>query len=338
LVSIFKAATELDRLDELQSLTQGCLARAVGLTGDHAIEVETSLAGELRRNMRALADQARTARTAEEFCTVENTFQDQLRNYQDAVQTQIRSLRKEVEGATAAVEAFARDVTGNSADYEEHLKEDLKQCEKVAQAEDIQVIRRDLREVTGKILVDCEQMQRANQLVVAQLQDEIRLLHRQVQEAHRPPAASSEAVAENSDFEPTAKIAELLGQSQAFSVLVVAVRNLPRLAAQHPPEVIESVLDIVDERTRALFGEEAVIENLNGGAFAVVLNGSQEKMASLPSETARRVSGDYTVTNLGKPLVMKLQATVGVVHHRAGADARIFCKNLEQMINALCGR
>ena len=335
MISIFKSATELDRLEALQGATQECLARAVGLAGEHAVEVSATPAAELRRSLRALEKHVRDARAAEEFQAAGNSFQNELRNYHDAAQTEIQNLRKDIEGAAAIVESFAENVAGNGDDYQRNLKRDLKQFEQLAQHEDLQEIRRGIEEVTGRLIEGCEKMHRANQMVVAQLQDEIRLLHRQVEETHRPSLVAP-TPPPGRGFELPPRIVELLNQGQAFAVLVVAGRNLPNLAARYLPEAVASVRDAIEQRLRELFGRDAPIERLSERTFAVILDESQEKNVTLPSDTARHLSRDYAVTDRGKPLTLALQATAGVVYHRSGGDGQMLCQKLEQMMNARC--
>ncbi len=347
MLSIFKTATDLDRLEEVQHAAKGCLAKVVSLSGEYAVDLDASLVAKLRQHMQRLREQAQEAQSPEDFQAIQTVFQEQVRSFQRAAEAQIQKLREEIAGAEAAVQGLAESVSGNSADYEESLKTDLKGFEKLVDCEDLPKIRSGARNLSSKVLENCERMQRANQVVILQLRDEIRLLHRKVEEVRQSPAENSDheepakprreetAAPAKTEFEPSPRIAELLRTGNPFGVLVVAVRNLPRLAAQLSPAVFEKLLELVDERMRAFFGRTAVFEYLSEGVYAVMLDQQQEKALNLSSNTARHLSGEYTVNSDGRLIRLQLQATAGLVYQRSGADSRVFCQKLEQMMSAL---
>ena len=116
-----------------------------------------------------------------------------------------------------------------------------------------------------------EQIQRGNQLVVAQLQDEIRVLHLQFEQDRKALFTDRASGAWNRQ-KIDIHLDNLLRQNQPFCLLMVRVRNLKRLESQHSRTVVESTLKALVSRFAAMAGDEAVIGRWTEDQFVAVLD------------------------------------------------------------------
>ena len=185
MISLRKTATELERLEELHRAAVKCYSQALRSTEQNAIELDTAQATHFRTQLQALRDQLRADVDASDLEAVQSSFDTELKDYRDKTRDQIQRLRQEVRAAAAAVESFAGSIDESEVNLESGLKRELNSLNQSALGNDLQEIREAIRASTAKIAASIEQMRSSNQLAIAQLKDEIRLLHQEVQAARR---------------------------------------------------------------------------------------------------------------------------------------------------------
>jgi LPS O-antigen subunit length determinant protein (WzzB/FepE family) len=186
LISLRKTVTELDRLEELHRAALNCYSEALRSSERHVVELEASEAGHFRAQLQALRDQLQADANTRQLEFVQAGFDAELKNYWEKTRAQVQRLRRDVQAAAAATEAFAGSVSESEILLEHGLKRELQHLNKTAASDDIQEIRGAIHASTAKITASVDQMRTSNQLAIAQLKDEIRLLHQEVQAARRP--------------------------------------------------------------------------------------------------------------------------------------------------------
>src|SRR5277367_2126577 len=191
MISLRKTATELERLEELHRTAVDCYSQALRSTEQNAIELDTTQAAHFRSQLQALRDQLRTDAGPRDLEAVQTSFDTELKDYKEKIAEQVKRLRREVQAAAAAVESFAGSINESEVNLESGLKRELSSLNQSAASDDIRVIRGAIHASTTKIAASIQQMRSSNQLAIAQLKDEIRLLHQEVQAARRPQTAAS---------------------------------------------------------------------------------------------------------------------------------------------------
>ncbi len=185
-ISIRKSVSDLDRLDEVRKRDEmtnsvlDCYALAIDSSAHYAVEIDPALAVEYRRNLRTLEGKARAAESAAALRDVQASFRGELREYRDKSAGAMKKLHLELENAAAAMMIFADTVASNGANHEHEVHTELRRLETVSRSNSVEEIRGGIGEAINSIQGSVQQMQRSNQLVVAQLQDEIRILHQQI--------------------------------------------------------------------------------------------------------------------------------------------------------------
>ena len=110
---------------------------------------------------------------------VQSSFRGELREYRDRSAEYLKKLRQQIETASAAMTLFANAVVINGDDHENAIRAELRALESTSKQNSIEEIRQGITAAVAAIEASVEQIHRTNQLMVAQLQDEIRTLHLQ---------------------------------------------------------------------------------------------------------------------------------------------------------------
>jgi len=246
-LSIRKAVDDLTRLEELEkrermaSALHECYVLAINSSAHYAVEVDPALTVEFRGHLKTLEEQGRAATSAEQLHAVQSSFRGELREYRDKSAAQLAKMRKEVADATAAMIIFADTVASNGENHGEEVNSLLRDLESTAQGDDIQEIRNSIGAAVVGIQSSMEQIQRSNQLVVAQLQDEIRALHLQTEQERKALFTDRASGAWNRQ-KIDIHLDNRLRENQPFCLLLVWVRNLKTIERQNPRTVVKPAL------------------------------------------------------------------------------------------------
>jgi GGDEF domain-containing protein len=342
LISIRKSVNELDRLDELErreSLSSAileCYVLAIDSAAHYAVEVDPLLAGEFRQHLKVIQEQSRTAGSVDQLRDAQSSFRGELREYRDRSALQLKKMRQEVENATAAMVVFAETLAFNGENHEQDVRSKLQDLEATAKKDRIEEIRGGIGVAVAGLQSSVEQMQRGNLLVVAQLHDEIRVLHQQIEQERKVLYTDRASGAWNRQKVDT-HIDNLLRQNQPFCLLLVSVRNLKRIESQQSRTVVEGTLQALVARFAALIGDDAIIGRWSQDQFVAVLDVPAARAISFSAEASAKLSGTYAVQENGQSQKVAVQATAGVIDRAAGAPAESFHRKLEQLAGAIAG-
>jgi GGDEF domain-containing protein len=340
-ISIRKSVDDLERLDQLEkrnleNTVLECYALAIDSSAHYAVEVDLALAAEFRKHLKVIEEQSRSAVSVEQVRAAQSSFRGELREYRDKSSEQLKKLRREMADASAAMAVFAATVTSNGEDHEQQVRAQLNNLESAAKSLKIDEVRSGIGAAVAGIQASVEQIQRGNQLVVVQLQDEIRALHRQIEEERKALYTDSASGAWNRSKIDT-HIDNLLRQNQPFCLLLVRVRNLKRIDSQHSRTVLEGTLKALVARFSGLIGDGPAIGRWSADQFVAVLDLLPAQAISLSTEAGARLSGVYAIQENGQSQKVTVQATTGVIDRAAGASADTFHRRLEQLTSAISG-
>lgn len=336
MISIRKATTEMDRIIELQESLGKCYLQAIRSSSDHAVEFDVRVLEEFRAQLFALEATFIEAASAQAYQAVQNTWRSELKKYQDQGREHVGRLRQELQAAAAAMRSFADHITVNGSDCETQIRQQIDLLDALAASEDLNEIRAGLRAATSTIWQTCEQLRRANQMTVVQLQDEIRQLHKAVERErsrqnrdHTSGAWGREKLDE--------RIEHLLGCDEPFHVLFVSVRNYRKMQANTPRVAVQESLRALLERFGSILRGEAMIGRWCDNVFTAILETELSAAVELSEEIRRKLSASYTVNDENGPRRVAIEVNAGIVDRRRGLDAARFRLKLEQMTQALGG-
>jgi GGDEF domain-containing protein len=342
LISLRKSVDELTRLEELEkrealsNTILDCYALAIRSTADYAVEVAPAPVVEFRAHLNNIEQQCRAAQSADQLIAAQASFRGELRQYRDQSAGHLLKLRREVENATTAMTIFAETVAANGDDHELQLGVHLKRLESTAKSDSIVEIRAGIGAAVLGIQSSLESMKRSNQLVVAQLQDEIRALHQQIEQERKALFTDRASGAWNRQ-KIDLHLDNLLRQNQPFCLLLVWIRNFKRTENQHTCAIVEGALRALVGRFRNTAGHGAVVGRWAQDQFVAVLDLPAARAMALSEEAARKLTGNYQIQENGQSQNVLLQASAGVIDRNSGVDAASFLQKLDQLAAAISG-
>ena len=336
MISLFKAANEMERLEELQHTLAKCYALALKASAEYAVELDPRSTEYFRQRLKSLEHQWSHAAAPEQYSATQASLREELRNYRDQTREQLSVMRKDLQNAATAMKVFADTVTSSGDDHELQLRQEVSRLEEVAASDDIELIRGGIACATGTIVKACTQLRRSHQLVVTQLQDEIRALH-QAMDHERSRMERDHVSGAWSRQKLHERIASLLRANEPFCVLFVSAKNLRRLERQHSPAVVTDALrGLVQQFDGALSGE-SMIGRWSEDLFGAILEMDTSAAMSLSTEINRKLSVAYPVWTSGVAQLLTIEISTGIVDRRRDSDPAKFHRKLEQMAEAMAG-
>jgi GGDEF domain-containing protein len=331
MISLRKTATELEVLEKLHRAAVHCYSEALRSTEQNAIELDSAQAAHFRAQVQALREQLRTDAAPGQMEGVQTSFDSELKDYRDKTRALVQRLRQDVQAAAAAVESFAGSVSESEINLESGLKRELSSLNQSAQSNDIQEVRDAIRASTAKIAASIEQMRSSNQLAIAQLKDEIRLLHREVQAARgsqtNDPAAESRQ-------QMNGRMEDLIKKDASFSVLLVVVRNLDGLQNCYSANVMGGALRGFQSRFENIV-PSAIVGRWAKDQFAAILSTASGNAIQMSSEVVRRLSEPFLEQEGGRAHSIVFNPRAGVMEFGPGSDLTKSQARLKQLADAL---
>jgi GGDEF domain-containing protein len=334
LISLRKTVTELDRLEEFHHTAVNCYSQALRSSGQHAVELDATQAAHFRAQLQALREKLQADADARELESVQTSFDAELKDYGDKTRAQIQRMRKDIQAAAAAVEAFAGTVSESELMLESGLKRELLHLKQSAASDDIREIRAAIETSTAKIAASVEQMRAGNQLAIAQLKDEIRLLHQEVRAA-RAKAEPAPEVRPVENHAVDNRITELIRQNTPFSVLLVVLCNFDGLRNCYSEKVIAGAVRAFQSRFESILPSSALVGRWGHNQFAAILGTAPANAMEMSAEVVRKLSTPFVENEQGASHSVVFTPRAGVIEFRPGSDAAKFQAKLKQLADTL---
>jgi GGDEF domain-containing protein len=341
MISLRKSVTELERLEELHRKALNCYSGALRSTEQNAIELDAAEAAHFRTQLQALRDQLKADAATSELEAVQSSFEVELKDYHDKASGQIRHLRQEVQAAAAAVETFAGSITESEVNLDSGIQRELNSLNKSASSNDIEAIRGAIHASTAKIAADLKEMRSSNQLAIAQLKDEIRLLHQQVRSTRRSQAPDP---LEGSP-QINGRMQEFIQRKTPFSVLLVVIRNWEGLQNCYAADTIEGALRGFQSRFENILPSSALVGRWAKNQFAAILSTAPSNAMEMSREVVRKLSEPVMVQDgvqdgeqeKGATRSIAFNSQAGVIEFGRDSDLAKFQARLKQLADALAG-
>jgi len=334
LISLRQTATEMERLQALVRATSEAYKLCIRSAAQYAVELDAEEARGFRERLETLAKSY--AEEEERIRLIQSSFRGELREYRDLSAAQIERLRREVEAGAAAMAAFAGSITSHGANHEAKVKGELAHLRDISAWNDPGEMRRGIQGVAAAIESALEQIQSANRMAILQLQDELRMLHQEIESKRRAMITDAATGAWNRP-KTEERLQELLQERDAFVAVLVRVKNYRRAQGRFPQRVVEDALKALLKRLRGVIGGDAPVGRLDEDRFLALPDTDPAETVALAREAAVSLSNEYSVQDAGFARSLSLEVATGVCERPAGMEAAAFLKRLEQLWGALGG-
>src|SRR6478752_6378883 len=144
MISLRKAATELERLEDLQQTLAKCYALAIKSSAEYAVELDPHSTDYFRQRLQLLDTQCGQASAPEHYNAVQASLRGELRNYRDQAREQMLRMRKDLQNAAGAMKVFAESISSSGNDCDLQLRQEVERLEALAGSDDIEQIRRGI--------------------------------------------------------------------------------------------------------------------------------------------------------------------------------------------------
>jgi PleD family two-component response regulator len=334
LISIRKATEDLDRLDHAIKTVRETYLHAIASTSHYSVELDAADTRKLQSNLEVVRSLAEAAVHPEDWRAVQASFRGELRDHRDRCVVHLTKLRNEMKAAADAMEIFAENVVTRNEDHKEGLRDALGTLDAVLHEESLAKVRDALTQTKAQISASIERMEKEHHLIIAQLRDEIRSLHDQI-DADRKAQLMDGATGVWNHQKLHSQMEQMLDQGETFCVLVVSIRNLKRLDQRHSPAVIEGGIKALLQRLGAMLGDDCMMGRWSEEVFAAILQIDSSAAISISRQVSQKLSGTYSVQENGMSRNIELQAVAGVIERQQGMEAATFHKKLAQMAEVL---
>lgn len=334
MISLLKTGQEMERLEKFKKVALECYGLAIASTEQNVIEVDHEEAALFRGELQALLSQLGEATSPEHLQNIQDLFGGELRGYRDSTHEQLRRLRKELDAAVSALDDFAGNAVTRGDVHEKALQQALKSLDTAAASDRLETIKAAIRAASADILSSFEQMQARNQIAIAQLKDEIRLLHQKIQAGRNMVALNTETW-NRQDVDH--RIDQMLSQNTSFCMVLIVLRNLKTLASRYSGAVVEEALESLQVRLRDTLGGGSMLGRWTVNQFVAILNVAPSNAMAISRDAAQKLTEPYSFKHEGIPCTLVFQVAAGVVDHQAGADVLKFQSKLASLSKALGG-
>lgn len=334
MISIRKSADELERLAELYHAAMQCYKLALRSVSQYALDLDSDEAALFRRHLQVIEEQWSAASGPDGMEAAQASLRGELREYRDQLNRRLGYLRQQVDAGAQAMATFAAGVAANDADHEHNLKNHLDHLGEASQGADLGQMRHAIQKAVSEIHASMDQIRRRNSLVIANLQDEIRMLHQEFQSERRVLFTDPGSGAWTRQ-KIEGRVEELFRQEGPFCVLLIAVHNLKRLEQRHSQAVVDGALKAMIKRLHGLLGSETLVGRWDKQEFAAILADQAPGAISLSREATRKLSGTYSIQENGIAQEVTIQVATGVIDRGAAIDPGMFRKKLGQLASAL---
>jgi GGDEF domain-containing protein len=329
-ISIRKSVNELERSEQIRQLCHAGYISALRAAADYAIELDPSQLAELRQNLDRIREQLESAAGAEDFQSIQASFRGELRLYRDRAAEFLERMSQELQASAAAMQSLAASLTSNGSDYEAALGAGLRSLATVQDSDDLSFIKQTTKTAAATIAESWEQLRRANTLVTAQLHDEIRTLHREIESERRAlytDAASGAWTREKLNL----RIEDNLRGDEAFCLIMAQITNLKRLNASYSRTVIDAALKALVKRVHGIVGKDAMIARWSEDQFAVLLEVNPDHAMAVSSEISKDLSAYFSIQENGIARSLSRRVSTSVVGRPLNGDANYFREKLAML-------
>jgi GGDEF domain-containing protein len=330
-ISLRKSVEELDSAAEQRRILKQTVSRCVQAASQYDVEVAPHDADDFKTNLQSLGGRIDALSSSDDWEKLNADFRGELRAYRDEEQKKVTYLRGEMASLVESMQSFIASVSQNGCDHERTLKKEFQALETVAETGDLTSIRGAIRVAVDTALKSCEEIRRSREVVIAQLQDEIRNLHREVDHERRA-ALTDPGTGVWTRAKLDSRIKDLMLLNEAFSVFLIGVSDLVSVARQDP-RFVPGCLQALAGRLQTMAkegGEIGMVGRWSEEVFAIIFNLPLSGVPISIENMRRDLSGTYAVQLDSESRKVALTVNVQCVERPRNATETSFYLHLGQ--------
>jgi GGDEF domain-containing protein len=334
MISLKKSLSDFDRLEAMQKAASECYRAAVATTGEHVVETDKSLTRHFREELESLSRRVRSAETADELSETRISFAQHLEEYARQGSRYLRSLKEQVTATRRALADVVDSLAQGEDNEQPRIEADLTRLEEIANRPAVRDICPEMSVVVASIGDGVIRMKKKNQLVVAQLRDELHSLQTTLDKAQQN-ARRDERSGLMNRVDLIGRIRQGIAARKTFALILVSIRNGSYLTSAHGGEVMDSVLDEFAQRLPDVVGPKTVRGHWNRFACLTILDRPKSEALELADRIASRLAGPYFPPGSAGGRTITLRLATGVVEAGPGDSEGRLLATIEKLLAAL---
>lgn len=309
MISIKESLADLERCDALRRLTLECYLAGIRNVAYYAIELDDATTGPHRAHLDALAADAASG---EQSALVDSqaTLRGLLRTYRDHASHYLNELREELANSTRALEEIMETMSQGEGDHQAALRRSLGRLREIAALPEARPVSAAVVSVTEAVEDEVEQIRLQSQLLAAQFQVEIQMLHRRIDGLEAAAMVDS-----MSTLLSRAEMEKRIGGAGDawFSLLLIRIQGLHLAERQWGKAVAAELAGAFGKRLRSGLPPEAVIGRWGYEEFIAKVTLKKAETRAAAKWLTENLSGRYACLNDGKTVRPVLQVSTAVL-------------------------
>jgi GGDEF domain-containing protein len=330
-LSFRKSVDQLDYAAAQLAAFQQVLARCIRSTAQYPVELQPAAVREFRANLEQLAEEAESLPTTGHAERLEANFRGELRSYRDGAHSELQRLRREMSTVAESMQSFISGLSGSTGDLKETISQEFAVLETTAESGDIAAIRQGIHDASETVIRTCEEAQRAQELVIAQLEDEIRNLHKAV-DSERRAALTDGLTGVWNRAKLDSRIKDLLLLNEGFCVFFAGLPSAIHISSADP-RIAPEVLRAAAGRLASIAGKDGELGmtgRWNEEVFAIVFNLPLSGAPMSPVLMQQTLEGAYAIQVDGDGIDVAVPIRVRAVDRPKDAPESAFYLQLGQ--------
>jgi diguanylate cyclase len=328
--------TDLEQVEGLFQAASGAFGEVLGAVREHAVEVEPRLTKEHRERLASIIRLAEEAGSPEAIGDAVTVVRSELRGYQEAANRHLRGLEEQLSGTVNALRQVMESLATGSEDQQDRLKTEMERLKGLMRVDDLNALRSGLGSSLNGLAGCIDHIQRQNQLVVAQLRDEIRTLHSRVETAERAAAIDPVTGVMNRHEIETA-IQREVESSSPFCLIFTWVKNLKLLQRQYGRKVADDLTVAASRRFADAVESRGVVGRWSDDELIAIVRIQKGEAIRFCKDLPPQLKGPHECSHQGRTLHLLLQVSAGVVEARIGERAERLLDRADTLMRALAG-
>lgn len=298
------------------------LTRLLEVLVSEAITVDEGEAKQHKDRLRALAQRTVT--------DVEPLLQVELRTYREGAEKKVDQLRRELASTADAMAEYVTRFAGQDQSQEKALLADLERLATLRKMTNLQQIQAGLDIVRLSIAGTVEQIKAQNHVIISQLRDEIRTLHKRLDSPERREARAG-SIVNRAPFERRIRVK--VSANEIFSLYLVRITNWKDIIGSVDQDEAQTMVNQVAEKLAEILGPDTFTGRWYDGYFAAIIGLDKRAAMEGSSDLAQQIAGIYQMGRV--PVAIRVR--VAVVDYIAGQDAEQTLKRVDRLIKAFEG-
>ncbi len=303
---------------------------------DNIVEVDAHSAAEHRERLGAIVRLFDHINDKDAMLETSTVLRTELRSYQEGAGRQLSRLNQQLASTVTALQQMMESLAAGSEDQQDRLKGEMQRLKALISMDDLSALRSGISESLNGIAGCIDHIHRQNQLVVAQLRDEIRTLHSRVEAAERS-AALDPVTGMMSRREIEAAIERQVSAGESFCLIFIWVKNLKMLQRQYGRKISDDLTVAACQRLADVVESRGSVGRWSDDELIAIIQIQKTEAIRLCKDLPGQLKGPHECAHQGRNLHLLLQVSSGVVEARPGERADRLLDRADTLMRALAG-